>query len=132
VLGPGLEDDRNGLVLGVPGAFQAGYSLPPFALATFATTTLTRFFVALLELKPSEQAIILNLFLQHFHGPLKVAVDDLDFQATKLSQVYLPFLSIAGFVEKTRKPGFLFIVLQKVSFYNRILLTTTKNLTKTL
>jgi len=102
---PGSEDDRNGLVPGVPGTFQAGYSLPPFTLATFATTTLTRFFVTLLELKPSEQAIILDLFLKHFHGPLKVTVNDLDLQAAKLSQVYLPFLSIAGFVEKTRKPG---------------------------
>jgi len=105
VAGPGSEDDRNGLVPGVPGTFQAGYSLPPFTLATFATTTLTRFFVTLLELKPSEQAIILDLFLKHFHGPLKVTVNDLDLQAAKLSQVYLPFLSIAGFVEKTRKPG---------------------------
>lgn len=103
-VGPGSEDDRNGLVPGVPGTFQAGYSLPPFTLATFAATTLARFFVTLLELKPSEQAIILDLFLKHFHGPLKVTVNDLDLQAAKLSQVYLPFLSIAGFVEKTRKP----------------------------
>ena len=104
VPGPGSEDDRNGLVPGVPGAFQAGYSLPPFTLATFTATTLTRFFVTLLELKSSEQAIILDLFLKHFHGPLKVTVNDLDLQATKLSQVYLPFLSIAGFVKKTQKP----------------------------
>jgi hypothetical protein len=104
VAGPGSEDDRNGLVPGVPGALQAGYSLPPFTLATFAATTLTRFFVTFLELKPSEQAIILDLFLKHFHGPLKVTINDLDLQATKLSQVYLPFLSIAGFVETARKP----------------------------
>ena len=103
VAGPGSEDDRNGLVPGEPGAFQAGYSLPPFTLATFAATTLTRFFITLLELKPSEQAIILDLFLKNFHGPLKVTVNDLDFQATKLSQAYLPFLSIVRFVEKTPK-----------------------------
>ena len=105
VPGPGSEDDRNGLVPGVPGAFQAGYSLPPFTLATFTATTLTRFFVTLLELKSPEQAIILDLFLKHFHGPLEVTVNDLDLQATKLSQVYLPFLSIAGFVRKTQKPS---------------------------
>lgn len=60
---PGSVDDRNGLVPGVPGAFQAGYPLPPFTLSTFAATTLTRFFITFLELKPSEQAIILDLFL---------------------------------------------------------------------
>ena len=63
VAGPGSVDDRNGLVPGVPGAFQAGYPLSPFTLSTFAATTFTRFFVTLLELKPSEQAIILDLFL---------------------------------------------------------------------
>ena len=90
VAGPGLEDDRNRLVSGVSGTFQAGYSLPPFTLATFAATTLTRFFITLLELKPSEQAIILDLFLKHFHGPFKVTVDDPDFQVTKLSQNLSP------------------------------------------
>jgi hypothetical protein len=94
------------LVPGVPGAFQAGYSLPPFILATFAATTLARFFITLLELKPSEQAIILDLFFKYFHGPLKVTVNDPDLQATKLSQIYLPFLPIAGFIKKARKPGF--------------------------
>lgn len=81
-------------------AFQAGYSLPPFALATFATAILTRLFVAFFDFKTSEQAIILDLFLKHPHGPFKVIVNDLDLQATKLSQIYLPFLPIAGFVEE--------------------------------
>jgi hypothetical protein len=111
VAGPGSEDDRNGLVLGKLRTFQAGYSLPPFTLATFAATTLTRFFITLLELKPSEQAIILDLFLKHLHGPLKVPVNDLDLQATKLSQAYLSFLSIEGFVEKARKPRCYFMLL---------------------
>ena len=90
VVGPGLENDRNRLVFGESGAFQAGYSQSPFTLATFAATTLTRFFITLLELKPSEQAIILDLFLKHFHGPFKVTVDDPDFQVTKLSQNLSP------------------------------------------
>ncbi len=132
VAGPGSEGGRNRLVPGEPGAFQAGYPLPPFTLATFAATTLTRFFITLLELKPSEQAIILDLFLKHFHGPLKVTVNDLDLQATKLSQVYLPFLSIAGLVEKARKPGCWCELLRNIFLYKKIFPKTTKNLTQML
>ena len=78
--------------------------MPSFTFATFAAATFTRLFVTLLELQASEKAIILNLLLKHLHGPFKVIVYDLDFQATKLSQVYLPFLWITGFVDNARKP----------------------------
>jgi len=79
------SDDRaqvtnsNELPLGVPATFQASYSLPPFALSTFSTAVFARFFVALLELQSSEQAIILYLFFQDFHGPFKVVINDFNF-----------------------------------------------------
>lgn len=104
VVGPGSEDDNCALLPRVPSPFQAGYSLSPFTLTAFATTTFAWLFVAFLELQTSEQAIVLNLLLEHLHGPLKVIINDLDLQATKLSQIPLPFLSVTGFVEKAENP----------------------------
>lgn len=127
---PGLEDNRNRLVSGVPGAFQAGYSLPPFTLATFAATTLTRFFITLLELKPSEQAIILDLFLKHFHGPFKVTVDDLDFQATKLSQILSPLSFHRAVCRNNSKTQMLVYLVEKLYLYNVVFYKTTKKFTK--
>ena len=127
---PGLEDNRNRLVSGVPGAFQAGYSLPPFTLATFAATTLTRFFITLLELKPSEQAIILDLFLKHFHGPFKVTVDDLDFQATKLSQILSPLSFHHTVCRNNSKTQMLVYLVEKLYLYNVVFYKTTKKFTK--
>ncbi len=66
---------RNELV---SGSFQAGQLVPSFRFTTFPATVFTRFFIALLELKPSEQAIILYLLFQRFHGPLKVIANDLN------------------------------------------------------
>ena len=127
---PGLEDDRNRLVSGVPGTFQAGYSLSPFTLATFATTTLTRFFITLLELKPSEQAIILDLFLKHFHGPLKVTVDDPDFQVTKLSQSLSPLSFHLTVCRNNSKTQMLVYLVGKIYLYNVVFYKTTKKFTK--
>jgi hypothetical protein len=63
----------------VPGTLEVGDSLPPFAFSTFPTAAFARFFVAFLELKSPEKAIILNLLFQHFHGPLKVIINDPNF-----------------------------------------------------
>jgi len=90
---------------GEPTTFQASYSLPPFTLSTFSTAVFARFFIALFELQSSEKAIILYLLLQDFHGPFNIIIDDSYLQATKLPQIYLPFLFITGFVGKLRKPG---------------------------
>lgn len=130
VAGPGLEDNRNRLVSGVPGTFQAGYSLSPFTLATFATTTLTRFFITLLELKPSEQAIILDLFLKHFHGPLKVTVDDPDFQVTKLSQNLSPLSFHRTVCRNNSKTQMLVYLVANFYLYNVVFYKTTKKFTK--
>ena len=102
--------------------------MSPFTFATFASTTLTWLFVTLLELKASEQAIVLDFFLEHLHGPLKVIINDPDLQTTKLSQVSLPFLSITGFIEKTRKPRHWYLVCYAVKhvLYNKIFLKTTE------
>ena len=97
--------NTNELPPGVPPTFQAGYSMPPFTLSTLSTAVFARFFIALLELQSSEKAIILYLLLQDFHGPFNIIIDDSYFQATKLPQIYLPFLFITGFVGKLGKPG---------------------------
>jgi len=97
--------NTNELPPGVSPTFQASYSVPPFTLSTFSTAVFARFFVALLELQSSEKAVILYLLFQDFHGPFNIIIDDSYFQATKLPQIYLPFLCITGFVGKRCKPG---------------------------
>jgi hypothetical protein len=91
--------------------------MSPFTFATFATTTLTRLFVTLFELKASEQAIILDFLLEYLHGPLKVIVDDPDLQATKLSQIFSPLSfhnRVRGEGAKTQLPIYYFL---KTKYY---------------
>jgi len=120
------------MLSGVSGSFHAGQAMPPLTFTSFTTPALTRLFVTFLKFKTSEQAIILDFLLEHFHGLFKVIIDDLDLQTTKLSQISRPFLFIAGFPGRPENPDISVSYFGKKIIYNKFFLKTTENYNKKL
>jgi hypothetical protein len=101
--------------------------VPSFAFATLPATTFTWLFITLLELQPPEQAVVLDFLLENLHGSLKVIVDDLDLQTTKLSQISRPFLFIAEFPGRPENPDIRVSYFVKKISYNNSFPKTTEN-----
>ena len=101
--------------------------MPSFAFATFPTTTFARLLVALLEFEAPKQAVVLDFLLKDLHGPFKVIVNDLDLQATELSQISRPFLFITRFAGRPENPDINISNFIKIKLYNKFFLKTTEN-----
>jgi hypothetical protein len=67
------------VLLTISPASGNGNALSPKRFAFFATTKLTRFFIAFFQLQAFEKAIVLNFFLQNPHGFFEIVVEDFDF-----------------------------------------------------
>jgi hypothetical protein len=71
-------------------SFDFGDSLPSGRFPLLASFELARFFVGFPEPQPFEKAVVLDFFLQNFHGLFQVIVNDADLD---LFQIASPFLS---------------------------------------
>ena len=80
--------------LPVTASFDFGDALSAHGFTLFASLELARFFIGFSESQPFEQAVVLNFFLQNFHGLFQVVVNDADFN---LFHIPSPFLSFVGY-----------------------------------
>jgi hypothetical protein len=80
-----------GSLTAIPIFSRSGQSFSSQGFPRFSTAELTRFFIALFQLEPFEEAVILNLLLQDAHGLFNIVVVDLDCDFLQLSR---PLLSI--------------------------------------
>jgi len=70
----------------VSGSAGSGQSFPSQGLAHLATPVFTRLFITLLQLKPLEKTIILNLFFQDPDGLFNIVVNNSDLNVLQISR----------------------------------------------
>jgi hypothetical protein len=86
-----VRNKWSGSLTAIPVFARNGQPFSSQGFPRFSTAELTRFFIALFELEPFEETVILNLLLQDAHGLFNIIVVDLDCDFLQLSR---PLLSI--------------------------------------
>ena len=90
-----------GSLTAIPIFSRSGQSFSSQGFPRFSTAELTRFFIALFELEPFEETVILNLLLQDSHGLFNVIVDNPDFNILQIPRPLLYFNFMAKFLESS-------------------------------